>query len=80
MNELKQVNPYETPQSPSSWRRFNYFLYGSMAAVVLVIASAAAWMMIATSVKKMPYKDENRVNMHRGPVRDREVDSPHQSK
>ncbi len=79
MYELKQVNPYETPQSPSSRRRFNYLLYGSMIAVVLVVASAAA-LMTTTSVKKIPDKRDNRFYMNRGPVREREVENPPQAK
>lgn len=78
MNELKRVNPYETPQSPSSRRRFNFFIYGSIIAVVLIVTSAAALMI--TTVKKMPDKHDNRVFMNRGPVRDREVESPPQAK
>jgi len=79
MNALKQVNPYETPQNPSSLRRFHYLIYGSIIGVVLIVASATA-LMIATSVKKMPNKPDNRVFMDRGPVRDRDVESPPQAK
>ena len=79
MNELKQVNPYETPQSPSSRRRFNFLIYGSIIAVVL-IGAAASIFMIATSVKTIPEKPNNRVYMTRGPMPDREVESPSQSK
>ena len=77
MYELKQINPYETPRSPSSRRRFSYFLYGSMIALVLVIGSAAALMF--TSVKKLPDNQDNRVFMNRGPVPRHEAVSPSQA-
>ncbi len=79
MNALKQVNPYETPKSPSSRHRFNFLIYGSIIAMVLIAALASA-LMITSSVKEMPDKPDNRVYMTRGPVRDREVESPSQSK
>ena len=79
MNELKQVNPYQTPQNPSSRRPFNFLIYGSIIAVVLIVVSAAT-LMISTSVKEKPDKRGNQVFMRRGPVRDREVESSPQEK